>query len=92
MGNTMAPMAPGVHIEAPEPLPRLWGLVFAAGAEMPVLKLSECCAEQPASALAGDFCTTLRFAGEGGHSGEDPCPNSQLAKGGIFLFRSVKPK
>lgn len=54
--------------------------------------LSERCTEQTASALAGDLRTTLGFAGEDGHRGEDLCPNPQLSKGAVFLFWSVKPK
>ena len=42
MGNMMAL---GIHGEAPEPLSRFLGAVFAAGAEMPTLALSECCTE-----------------------------------------------
>lgn len=53
---------------------------------MPMPTLPGCCSEQPASALAGDFPTTLGSAGEDGHSREDPCPNSQLSKGEIFFF------
>lgn len=54
----------GNSCESPKSLSRSLGNVFAVGAEMPTLALSECCTEQPTSSLAGDFRTTQVFLGK----------------------------